>query len=43
MEPCLFFANKQDYTMDRTKFGINSLLSLLIPAAFPSLENPLAI
>lgn len=43
MEPCLFFANKQDYTVGRTKFGVNSLLSLLIPAAFPSLENPLAI
>lgn len=43
MEPCLFFANKQDYTVGRTKFGINSFHSLLTPAAFPSLENPLAI
>lgn len=29
--------------MGRTKFDINSLLSLLFRVVFPSLENPLAI
>lgn len=40
MEPCLFFVN---YTVGGTKFGINSFLSLLVPAAFSSVENPLVI